>query len=298
MRLAAHRRVLPLRVCGSARLVSSSEQRQEQRGFFSVLRRGPRSRAELWGLCLGCAVFPLSVSLLNWYDKLKEAGVVEAADTAPEFQSMQSVTMAPKQQLGGPFRLRESRTGAYVTDEELFRDRWTLLYFGFSKCAEVCPTTLRFIADVLKTCDTTMTGAAAEEAAKLQGVFLSIDSFRDTPEVLQAFVSQFDPRVVALCGNTAEVRQAAQAWRVYYSSVEETEEERAIREAKGIPEIVLDETYQFDHSSAIYLVGPDGRMKDFFFKEMGLEDMVSRLDVHFADIYGFKDTRKPLQQGN
>ncbi|RNF26682.1 cytochrome c oxidase assembly factor [Trypanosoma conorhini] len=289
MRLAVRRGGRLLRPAGFARRVSSAAEPQGERGFFSVLRRGPRSRAELWGLCLGCSVFPLSVALLNWYDRQKEEA--PPPELAPDFHSTQSVAMAPKQQLGGPFRLRDSRTGAYVTDQELFQNHWTLLYFGFSKCAEVCPSTLQFITELMRACDAKLTDSTAAEVAKLQAVFLSIDSFRDTPEVLEKYIAKYDPRLRALCGTAGEVRQAANAWRVYYSSVEETDEEREAREAKGIPEVYLDDTYQFDHSCAIYLVGPDGKMKDFFFKEMGLEDAVSRLEVHFADIYGFKDTR-------
>ncbi|ESS70189.1 cytochrome c oxidase assembly factor [Trypanosoma cruzi Dm28c] len=291
MRLAARRGGLLLRPGGFTRFASSTGQQEQQggRGFFSVFSHGPRNRAELGGLLLGCSVFPLSVALMNWYDKQKE---IPPPELAPDFQSTHSVRMTPKQQLGGPFRLRESRTGAYITDQELFQDHWTLLYFGFSKCAEVCPTTLQFIADVMKACDAATTKSTAPEVAKLQAVFLSIDSFRDTPEVLEKYVSKFDPRLRALCGSLEEVKQAASAWRVYYSSIEETDEERKLREEKGVPEVFLDDTYQFDHSSAIYLVGPDGKMKDFFFKEMGLEDAVNRLGVHFEDIYGFKDTRE------
>ncbi|KAH9601136.1 Copper chaperone SCO1/SenC [Trypanosoma melophagium] len=296
MRLAHQRRVIPLSLYSSFRLSSSSanqqKEKKEQDGFFSVLRHGPRNRAEFLGFCLGCSVFPLSVMLMNWYDKRKQE-LLQPPQLAPDFQSMQEVKLTPRQQLGGPFRLRESRTGNYITDKELFQDHWTLLYFGFSKCAEVCPTTLQFISELMQKCDVAMKddANAAKEAARLQAVFLSIDSFRDTPEVLEAFVSKFDPRVRALCGNQKEVQVAAQAWRVFYSSIEETEEEREAREAKGIPEIELDDTYQFDHSSAIYLVGPDGKMKDFFFKEMGMEDALSRLNVHFDDVYGFRDTR-------
>ncbi|ORC89007.1 cytochrome c oxidase assembly factor [Trypanosoma theileri] len=299
MRLALQRRAIPLRVCGAFRLSSSSGKQQQQQQqqaegkkdeFFSVLKHGPRNRAEFLGLCLGCSVFPLSVMLMNWYDERKRQQQ-EPPELAPDFQSIKEVSFTNKQQLGGPFCLRESRTGKYITDKELFQDHWTLLYFGFSKCAEVCPTTLQFISELMQKCDATMEGNAAQEASRLQAVFLSIDSFRDTPEVLESFVSKFDPRVRALCGNQQEVQIAAKAWRVFYSSIEETDEEREAREAKGIPEIVLDDTYQFDHSSAIYLVGPDGKMKDFFFKEMGMEDALSRLGVHFDDVYGFRDTR-------
>ncbi|CAG9573154.1 cytochrome c oxidase assembly factor-like protein [Leishmania major strain Friedlin] len=226
---------------------------------------------------------------MNWYENRK----LEKPELAPDFQSMQSVSLKPKTQLGGPFRLRESRTGKYITNDELFQNKWTLLYFGFSKCSEICPSTLRFISEVMKACDAEYgsdSNLAAEEK-NLQAVFLSIDFIRDKPDVVEQFVRKYDPRVRGLCGTREEVEAAARAWRVYYSSVDETDEERDAREAAGVAAPQIDDTYQFDHSSAIYLVGPDGKMKDFFFKEMGLNDTVSRIGIHYSDVYGFSDTR-------
>nr|CCC89326.1 putative cytochrome c oxidase assembly factor [Trypanosoma congolense IL3000] len=248
------RKAIPQAVLNHARFISfSGEQRSSQGGFFSVLRHGPRSRAEFLGLCLGCAVFPLSLYLTGQYDKPQPPQLPRSFNKTGEPDSVGS-----KYPLGGPFRLRESRTGEYITDEELFHNHWTLFYFGFSKCAEVCPTTLRFITEVMKACERAWerNEALAPELEKLQAVFLSVDSRRDTPEVLEKFVSKYGPRVRGLTGTTKEVEQAARAWRVYYSTVEETDEERQAREAKGVPAIEPDDdTYQLDHSSAIYLVG-------------------------------------------
>ncbi|KAG5502636.1 hypothetical protein JIQ42_05705 [Leishmania sp. Namibia] len=254
----------------------------------------PRSKAEFWGLVSGASVFPISVFIINWYENRR----LEKPDLAPDFQSLQFVSLKPKTQLGGPFRLRESRTGKYISNDELFQNKWTLLYFGFSKCAEVCPSTLTFISNVMKACDAEYgcrPDLAAEEK-KLQAAFLSIDFIRDTPEVVEQFVRKYDPRVRGMCGTREEVEAAARVWRVYYSSVDDTEEERDAREAAGVAAPEIDDTYQFDHSNAIYLVGPDGKMKDFFFKEMGLEDTVSRIGIHFADVYGFSDTRQAPKQ--
>ncbi|KAG5480005.1 hypothetical protein LSCM1_06425 [Leishmania martiniquensis] len=255
---------------------------------------GPRSKAEFWGLVCGASVFPISVIIMNWYENRR----LEKLDLAPDFQSMQSVSLKPKTQLGGPFRLRESRTGKYITNDELFQNHWTLLYFGFSKCAEICPSTLVFISKVMKACDAKY-GSSPDlvvEEKKLQAAFLSIDFIRDTPEVVEQFVRKYDSRIRGLCGTRAEVEAAARVWRVYYSSVDESEEERDAREAAGVAVPEIDDTYQFDHSSTIYLVGPDGKMKDFFFKEMGVEDTVNRIGIHFTDVYGFSDTRQGSRQ--
>ncbi|KAG5506448.1 hypothetical protein JKF63_05951 [Porcisia hertigi] len=265
-----------------------------ERPWYTRWKYGSRTRAEFWGLVLGASVFPISVSVMTWYENRK----LEEPELAPDFQSTRSVSLTPKTQLGGPFRLRESRSGKYTTNSELFQNQWTLLYFGFSKCAEICPSTLKFISEVMQACDVKYGSdpKLAAEEKKLQAVFLSIDFIRDTPEVVEQFVRKYDPRVRGLCGTQEEVETAARAWRVYYSSVDETDEERDARSAAGVAAPKIDDTYQFDHSSAIYLVGPDGKMKDFFFKEMGLEDAVSRIGIHYSDIYGFSDTRQALRQ--
>lgn len=276
--------------------VRHQSSRAERPPLFSWLKHGPRSKAELWGLILGASLFPLGVAVVNYVEKQK-LKQLSPPELAPAFISTKEVALTPKQQLGGPFRLKDSKTGNYITDADLFHDHWTLLYFGFSKCAEVCPNTLTYLADVMRQCDDEY-GSDPElgpEEKRLQSAFLSIDFIRDTPDVVEKFVSKYDPRIRGLCGTKAEVEQAARVWRVYYSSVDETEEERVAREEKGVPPPEIDEHYQFDHSSAIYLVGPDGKMKDLFFKEMGQQDTVDRLGVHFSNVYGFSDTRKPSE---
>ncbi|KPI86714.1 Cytochrome c oxidase assembly factor-like protein [Leptomonas seymouri] len=260
-----------------------------EKPLHKTFKYGPKSWARFWGLVMGASVFPISVTLMTWYENKK----LVKPELAPDFQSMKSVKMEPRAQLGGPFRLRESRTGEYITDQELFKDKWTLLYFGFSKCAEICPNTLTYISEVMKSCDEEYgkDPDLVDEQKKMQSVFLSIDFLRDKPEVVEKFVRKYDPRVRGLCGTMQDVETAARAWRVYYSSVNETDEEREAREAKGVEAPVIDDTYQFDHSSAIYLVGPDGKMKDFFFQVMGIDDVVSRIGVHYSNVYGFSDTR-------
>lgn len=257
--------------------------------MFAWMKYGPKSNAELLGLLLGAMVFPVGVYLMNKYEDSKLA----PPSLAPDFISTTEVTLSPKATLGGPFKVRDSKTGEYITNVELFLDHWTLLYFGFSKCAEICPNTLKFLAEVMQRCDAEFANdpEMAAQVKKLQTAFLSVDFIRDSPAVVEKFVSRYDPRIRGLCGTRSEIEHAAGVWRVYYSSVDETEEEREIREAAGVAEPVIDDTYQFDHSSAIYFVGPDGKLKDFFFKEMGADDLVERISIHYSDMYGFKDTR-------
>jgi protein SCO1/2 len=124
--------------------------------------------------------------------------------------------------------------GSGVTDES-YRGKWLLLYFGYTFCPDVCPTTLAEM------------GAALDRLGKLadqvQPLFITVDPARDTPAVLADYVKAFGPRLHALRGTAEETAEAAKAFRVTY-----------IRRDLGAG------SYSVDHSSFIYIVDPQGRI--------------------------------------
>jgi protein SCO1/2 len=140
--------------------------------------------------------------------------------------------------LGGPFTLVD-HTGRTVTDRD-FAGRPMLLYFGFTYCPDVCPTELGTIAAALDAM-----GPAGE---RVTPVLVTIDPERDTPAALADYVSRFHPRMIGLTGSAEQIAQAARAYRVYYAKVR--------------PRDSTD--YLMDHSSFIYFVGPDGRVRSLF----------------------------------
>ena len=109
-----------------------------------------------------------------------------------------------------------------------------MAYFGYTFCPDVCPTTMLEIAGALE--------ALGPKAAVVQGIFVTVDPDRDTPEVLRDYLKSFDPRLVGLTGTRAQIAAAAKAFRVFY--------ERQDRD---------DGTYLYDHSAFIYLVDTEGR---------------------------------------
>ena len=135
--------------------------------------------------------------------------------------------------MGGPFTLRDT-TGATVTERDLL-GRPSLLFFGFTHCPDVCPTTLgdiaRWMADL---------GPMAD---RLQVFFVTVDPERDGPRELAAYAGLFDPRIRPLRGDDAELAAIARAWRIVYRRVPLT--------GGG---------YTMDHTATLYLVGPDGRL--------------------------------------
>ena len=235
------------------------------------------------GMALGAMVFPVTATFMLW-------GYNPEPSSSPQHEEGARLlsASAASHQLGGPFELTNCVTKQRMSEKDLFEGKWTFFYFGFSKCAEICPNTMKFIVDVMNQCDRQLADHK-EELKKLQCAFVSVDHIRDDPDTLKAFISRY-PRTVGLCGKRSEIATAAAAWRVYFSSVDETEEEKENREKKGSGGIAApnptDDSYQLDHSAAIYLVGPDGRLKDFFFREIGIEHTVERVGMHFDDMYG------------
>ncbi len=138
--------------------------------------------------------------------------------------------------IGGPFRLTD-HTGKRVTEAD-FKGRYMLLFFGYIHCPDVCPAELQ-----------TMGRAMDRLAAKgdnIVPVFISVDPERDSPAILKGYVAAFHPSMVGLTGSAAEIKAAAKAYKVYY---------RKQPGAKpGDTKILM------DHTSFIYLVGPDGKV--------------------------------------
>ena len=135
--------------------------------------------------------------------------------------------------VGGPFSLTD-QNGKRVTEKD-FLGKYMLVFFGYTYCPDVCPTELQVMMAALDTLGT--------DAGRIQPVFVSIDPERDKPEVLKAYVGNFGPRLIGLTGTPEEVAAAAKAYRVYYAKA-------------GNASASTD--YLMDHSSIIYLMGPDG----------------------------------------
>jgi protein SCO1/2 len=135
--------------------------------------------------------------------------------------------------IGGPFAL-EDGNGHRVTDRD-YRGKYMLVYFGYTFCPDVCPTTLNEVAGAME-----QLGA---KAGRVQPIFITVDPKRDTPAVVKQYVAAFSPKLVGLTGNEAAVTAVAQEYRVYVATR---------RTGEGPND------YTVDHSSILYLMGPDG----------------------------------------
>ncbi|MDB5371720.1 MAG: hypothetical protein JWP04_362 [Belnapia sp.] len=158
--------------------------------------------------------------------------------------------------LGGPFSLTD-QSGKPVTERD-YAGRWMLVYFGYSFCPDVCPTELGTMAAALDAM-----GPAGEAVVP---AFISVDPQRDTPEHLADYVSRFHPRMQGLTGTPDQVAEAARRYRVYYAKVQR-------------PEMT---DYLMDHSSFIYLVGPDAKVRSLFRPEQTPEAIAAAVSAQIG----------------
>jgi protein SCO1/2 len=140
--------------------------------------------------------------------------------------------------LGGPFALI-NQDGKPVTEKD-FAGRYRAVYFGYSFCPDVCPTTLQALMQGLHA----FTAGNPALSARLAPIFITIDPERDTPAVLKQYVGAFGPELEGLTGSPAAIAAAARAYGVYYKK------EPATKGGTG---------YLMDHSSQAILFGPDGQ---------------------------------------
>jgi cytochrome oxidase Cu insertion factor (SCO1/SenC/PrrC family) len=152
--------------------------------------------------------------------------------------------------VGGPFRLTD-QNGKAVSDAD-FRGRYMLIYFGYSFCPDVCPTTLSVMAQALD--------KLGGESRRVTPIFITIDPERDTPQVLGDYMKAFGPNFVGLTGSAAAIKDAEKKYRVY--AVKKPLE-------KG--------GYGMDHSSVMYLMGPDGKMISFYDEAISPDDLAKDL---------------------
>lgn len=133
--------------------------------------------------------------------------------------------------IGGPFELID-QDGRTVTDKDL-KGHPTLIFFGFTHCPDICPTTLFDVSEVFR---------ALGDKQKVAGYFVTVDPERDKPAILKDYLQSFDPRLRALSGSPEAIAAMQKTYRVY---------------ARKVPTEGGD--YTMDHSALVYLMDKEGR---------------------------------------
>ncbi len=158
--------------------------------------------------------------------------------------------------IGGPFLLMDAKGNA-VTEASL-QGHYSLVFFGFTHCPDICPLTLQIITHALEEA-----GPAAEN---VQPVFITLDPERDTPEAMAAYVAAFHPRFVALTGTPEQVKTATQSYKVYAAKV-------PVKDGDGKDT----GDYTVSHTGYVYLMDRDGKYLAHFDKDATAQDIAARL---------------------
>jgi len=134
-----------------------------------------------------------------------------------------------------------------------FRGKAVVLFFGFTHCPDICPTTLVDMAGVMK--------QLGSDAARVQVLFVTVDPERDTPEVLAKYVPAFDPGFLGLSGDAAATQRAAKEFKIFYE-----------KRPGSTPS-----SYTVDHSGQSYVIDPQGRLRLFVRHDRIAQDLAEDL---------------------
>ena len=187
-------------------------------------------------------------------------------EKAKERVVQKNTKVVGKALLGGAWTLVD-HTGRAVTDATLLRDgRFGLMYFGFTRCPDICPSELVKMTKVIHELD-----KDEEFRERVTPLFVSVDPRRDCVEQVAHYIKDFHPRTVGLTGTPTQIAEACKAFRVFFHS-------NASPLAPGTDAVdPQDEEYLIDHSIVMYLVGPHGEFVDFYTQMADADEVVARI---------------------
>ena len=162
--------------------------------------------------------------------------------------------------LGGPFKLIDF-DGKPFTEKDL-KGKFSILYFGFSHCPDICPEELDKLTYWISELDD-------KDHMKIQPLFISCDPARDTPDVLKEYLSDFHPAIIGLTGTYDEIKSVCKKYKVYFST------------PRGVKS---DQDYLVDHSIFFYLIDPEGQFIDAlgrnYDEKSGLEKIREQIQAY------------------
>ena len=132
-----------------------------------------------------------------------------------------------------------------------FTGKVVVVFFGYTQCPDVCPTTMTELVEVKR--------LLGKDGERLQPLFITVDPQRDTPELLKAYMANFDPTFLALCPTPAQLAEVAASFKVYYKKVGDD---------KSL-------SYTMDHSAGSYVFDPKGRVRLFVRYGLGAQPLAA-----------------------
>lgn len=166
-----------------------------------------------------------------------------------------------KVKIGGPFELLNTKDGKPFTEQDLI-GKFSLIYFGFTNCPDICPEELDKMCSVID--------RITQENFKvpIQPIFVSVDPNRDTREAINKYLEEFDPRMIGLTGEYESIKKMCKVYRVYFSTP---------------PNLKPGEDYLVDHSIFFYLMAPNGNFVDAFGKIFNKDEVYTKVHSYMTE---------------
>lgn len=197
--------------------------------------------------------------LYYYFEKVKADRHARAA-----LKGAQNAKVAGKADIGGPFTLVDSASNKPFSSEQL-KGTWSLLYFGFTHCPDICPDELEKIASAID-----MIEKESKGDVRITPVFITLDPERDGVKEVAPYVKEFHPRMIGLTGSKDDIMKVTKSYRVYFTKA-------GVGEMTGNEGSVSDDEYLIDHSIISYLLAPDGSFVTFFGKNYSDEEMAQSI---------------------
>ena len=159
-------------------------------------------------------------------------------------------------QIGGDFILTDHNGDEFNSD--IMKGKLSLVYFGFTFCPDICPTSLQKLTQVLSTLD--------KYQIDILPIFITVDPSRDNPELLKEYLGHFHKKFIGLTGSEEKIKEVADLYKVFYALAEGATTE--------------DEKYMLDHSSFVYLMDKNGKYMKHFYMSSTPDEIIEYIRIN------------------
>lgn len=164
--------------------------------------------------------------------------------------------MADDVQIGGEFTLTDHNGNEF--NSNMMQGKLSLVYFGFTYCPDICPTSLQKLTKVLSTLD--------KYQIEVLPIFITLDPPRDTPALLKEYLGHFHQNLIGLTGSKKKIKEVADLYKVFYTMAEGAS--------------TKDDKYMLDHTSFVYLMDKKGKYMKHFYMNSTPEEMIEYIRIN------------------
>ncbi len=159
-------------------------------------------------------------------------------------------------QIGGYFVLTDQNGNEFTS--EMMKNRMSLVYFGFTYCPDICPTSLQKLSNVLSTLE--------KYQIDILPIFITVDPSRDTPALMKEYLGHFHPKFIGLTADEEKIKKVADLYKVFYAKAENQNYDKG--------------KYMIDHSSFVYLMDKNGKYMKHFYMSSTPEEIIEYIRIN------------------